>query len=111
MQPESRVFLYDIRHAAELILQFTTDKSFAEMLRSAVERQFGIIGEAINHLSRVDPEITARINEYQDIIAFRNILVHRYAQVDDQAVWGILTTQLPVLFAAVQELLEDNGGT
>lgn len=69
MQPESRLFLYDIRRAAELILQFTQVKSFTdysqdEMLRSAVERQFGIIGEAINQMSRVDPEITASIRDY-----------------------------------------------
>ena len=81
------------------------------MIRSAVERQFAIIGEAINQMSRVDPETTATIREYQHIIAFRNILVHGYAQVDDRAVWGILTTQLPVLFADVQELLEDDAGT
>ena len=81
------------------------------MIRSAVERQFAIIGEAINQMSRVDPEITASITKCQHIVAFRNILVHRYAQVDDRAVWGILTTQLPVLFADVQELLEDDGGT
>ena len=69
MQPESRLFPYDIRRAAELILQFTQVKSFTdysqdEMLRSAVERQFGIIGEAINQMSRVDPEITASIRDY-----------------------------------------------
>ena len=56
MRPESRVLLYDIRRAAGLILQFTEDKSLPdysqeEMLRSAVERQFGIIGEAMNHMS------------------------------------------------------------
>ena len=112
MQPESRVFLYDIRQAAELILQFTKDKSFAnysqdEMLRSAVERQFGIVGKAINQMSRVDPEIAASLTEYQHIVAFRNILVHR---VDDQIVWGILTTQLPVLLADVQQLLKHDNG-
>ena len=68
MQPESRGLLYDISRAAGLILEFTEDKSFPdysqdEMLRSAVERQFGIIGEAMNHMSRVDPETTASVKE------------------------------------------------
>lgn len=43
------------------------------------------------------------------MIAFRIILVHAYAQIDDRAVWGILTAQLPVLFGDVQRLLQING--
>lgn len=53
MRLEARKYLYDIQHAGGLILEFTDNKTFADyegdaMLRSAVERQFGIIGEAMN---------------------------------------------------------------
>ncbi len=113
MQPESRKFLFDISRAAELLVRFSEGKSFGdyardEMLRSAVERQFEIIGEALNQLSRVDPDTASRISEYRRIIAFRNILIHGYAQVDNQIVWGILQTRLPTLRREVAELLQGN---
>ena len=54
MRPEAKKYLFDIRKAADLLAQFTHRTSSDEyaqdaMLRSAVERQFEIIGEALNH--------------------------------------------------------------
>ena len=79
------------------------------MLRSAVERQFEIIGEALAQLSRLDPTLASRISEFRRIIAFRNILIHGYAQVDDRIVWDIVETKLQVLRGEVGALLEQEG--
>ena len=49
--------------------------------------KFGIIGEALARLAKDDPEIAAQIPEHPRIIAFRNIIVHGYASVDDRIVW------------------------
>ena len=46
------------------------------MLRSAVERQFEIIGEAFTGLRRVDPSLAATIPDLPRIVAFRNVLIH-----------------------------------
>ena len=55
-------------------------------LRSAVEREFTIIGEAVNSMSRLDPELAARISHARMIVGFRNQLVHDYAAIIDATV-------------------------
>ena len=75
------------------------------MLRSAVERQFEIIGEALSQLAKSDLDTAAKISEYRRIIAFRNILIHGYANVDYRLVWGVVEGQLSVLIDEVQKLL------
>lgn len=77
------------------------------MLRLAVERAFAIIGEALVQLTRLDTTLAARITESRSIIAFRNILIHAYAQVDDRIVWGIIQTKLPVLVREVTALMAE----
>ena len=67
------------------------------MLRSAVERQFEIIGEALAQVLRLDPSLRSRISDAGRIIAFRNRLIHGYSSVADDVVWGILEANLPSL--------------
>ena len=112
MQLESKKYLFDINQAAVLLADFTRGKSFADfqgdpMLRSAVERQFEIIGEALTKLAKVDQETATLISEHRRIIAFRNILIHGYAQIDDRLVWGVLDSKLPSLSQEVKKLLEE----
>lgn len=112
MRRELRKYLYDIQTAADLISQFTRGKSFEDytrdpMLRSAVERQFEIIGEALAQLARRDPDLTSRIREHRRIISFRNILIHGYADVDHRIVWDVVQGKLPVLRAEITLLMEE----
>ena len=106
MRLEARKYLLDIQLAADRVERFTHGKTFPqyledEMLRAAVERQFGIIGEALARLAKDDAEVAAAIPDYGKIIAFRNILVHGYATVDDRIVWGVVENHLAPLRAAV----------
>ena len=101
MQLESRKYLFDIQRAVELLREFTDGKSFEDyeqdaMLRAAVEREFEIIGEALGQLARIEEAVAAQISGYKRIIAFRNILIHQYADVDDRLVWDVVETYLPV---------------
>ena len=110
MQPEAQKYLWDVHAAAERIARFTNHKTFDDymrddMLRSAVERQFEIIGEALNRLSQCDPETAQAIPDLPRIVSFRNILIHGYATVDDRLVWGVLEEQLSVLINTVSDLL------
>lgn len=110
MRLESRKYLYDIIQAAKLLLRFATGKSMEdylqdELLRSAVERQLEIIGEALARLVKVEGAVGARITEHRRIIAFRNILAHGYAQVDHRIVWDVLQNKLPALLLEAEALL------
>ena len=69
-------------------------------IRSAVERELTIIGEAIRVLTRRDPALAARISQARLIVGFRNRLVHEYPQIDDEAVYSIAERDTPVLRAA-----------
>ena len=70
MDLDAKKLVYDIDRAIELIVSFTRGKQSDDyasdpLLRSAVERQFEIIGEALNRLTKVDPELTSRVSGYQ----------------------------------------------
>ena len=115
MQLEARKYLFDIKQAADLIAAFSGGKRFADyerdaMLRSAIERQFEIVGEAVSQLARLDPVLAGRLTEYRRIIAFRNILIHAYATIDDRIVWGVIEGRLPQLRREVDTLLTRPSG-
>lgn len=107
-------YLWDAHRATERIVRFTTGRDYAgygadEMLRAAVERQFEIIGEAFNGLRRTDPGLAARIPELPRIVAFRNVLIHGYATVDNRLVWAVVEGDLPGLQALLARLLDKAG--
>ena len=104
--------LWDANSAVEKIARFTAGRSFEdyladEMLRAAVERQFEIIGEALIAVRRVAPDTAAQIPDLARIIAFRNILIHGYATVDDRLVWGIVEGDLVRLRRTLEQLLAE----
>jgi len=112
MRPEAKKFLWDARTAATRVAAFVAGKSLQDylgddLLRSAVERQLEIVGEACNQVSRVDAETGARIPELARLVAFRNVLVHGYADVDHRLVWDLARTKLPQLAAVLDRLLSE----
>lgn len=111
MKLQARKYLYDIQRAAGLLRAFTDGKTFADyvsdaMLRSAVERQFEIIGEAMTNLAKFDEAAAIQITHYQRIIAFRNVLIHGYADVDDRLVWDVIERHLSTLSREVDALVK-----
>ncbi len=80
-----------------------------EIVHSAVDRKFEIIGEALGQLSKLDPAPARRIPDVRDIIAFRNILIHGYAGIEPDRVWDIAQASLPGFRTADTALLEELG--
>jgi uncharacterized protein with HEPN domain len=106
--------LWDARTAAGRIARFTAGRSLAEyeaddLLRSAVERQFEIVGEALAGLRRADPDLAAAIPDLPRIVAFRNLLIHGYAEIDSRIVWEVVERDLPGLQAMLSRLLDEAG--
>ena len=114
MQRDARAFLWDAHAAAEAILEFVDGKTYADytsdrLLRSAVERQFEIIGEALNQLCKLEPHWAERIPDVPQIVAFRNLLIHGYASVNDMTVWHTIQASLPNLYDTIARLLDEAG--
>ena len=111
MRLEVRKYLHDILGACELIEEFVVGKDFADyeteiMLRPAVEREFEMIGEAMAQMLKLAPELSDVITASRRIIAFRNMLIHGYATVSNEIVWGVVQANLPRLKQEVATLLE-----
>lgn len=105
-----RACLSDVRDACERIAEWTTDRTLEEyredsLLRAGVERQFEIIGEAINRARKEQPEIERTIPDARRVIEFRNFLIHGYHLVDDEIVWRIIQDDMPKLRGTVDALL------
>mgnify|MGYP006436503249 CR=1 FL=1 len=102
---KSKKYLSDILLAINLIEEFTVDikdfDSYQDDLKtqSAVERQLVIIGEALNKIKSINPEL--RIKNDKQIIGFRNRLVHAY---DNTIVWLILNRYLTNLKNEIKDL-------
>lgn len=112
MPRDARSFLWDAKRAAELIDAFVAGKLWTDyeqdvLLRSAVERQFEIVGEALGGLSRAEADFAEQIPDLPRIVAFRNVLVHGYASVDDRLVWQVATERVQPLIALLTDLLGD----
>ena len=76
------------------------------LVRSSVEREFIIIGEAVAALARVAPATFAEITRARRIVDFRNQLTHEYPTVDDALVWAIIETDVPVLQRECADLMK-----
>jgi len=73
--------------------------------QSAVERQLGIIGEAVNRFRQIveDHELT----NATEIVGFRNRLIHNYDGLDETIIWAVIQNHLPKLKDEVKAALEN----
>jgi uncharacterized protein with HEPN domain len=101
--------LFDMWEAAGAIAEFCRGKTYAEylasrLLRSAVERQIEIIGEAARRVSaefkKNHPEIP-----WQPVMVQRHIIAHNYDVDRDEKNWRVVTIHAPNLMALLQPLL------
>jgi uncharacterized protein with HEPN domain len=111
MNDEVRKDFFDVLQAGEEIVAFTRDMDFrayseSPVTQRAVERDFEIIGEALNRIKRIDETLLETISEHHRIIGFRNVLIHGYDMVDERIVWNAVESHLAALIRDVQKLLD-----
>ena len=110
MARELSAYLYDIVEACDAIEDVMTGVTLEDYrkkrsVRSSVEREFIIIGEALRRISVLDSCLFMTISNSRSIVDFRNLLTHNYGAINDDAVYGLVYSDLIVLRAEVAELL------
>lgn len=110
MPRDPRTYLWDARRAAQHIQVFIEARTWNDyatdaLLRSAVERQFEIVGEALNRLRQTDEALAMKVPDIARIVAFRNLLIHGYASIDDRLVWDTAIDRVAPLIETLRHLL------
>ncbi|SMD44270.1 Uncharacterized conserved protein, contains HEPN domain [Aquiflexum balticum DSM 16537] len=112
MEIQTKKLLLDILDSINSIYSYLgKERNFLDyrnnkMLRRAIEREFEIIGEALNKIIKIDGEI--KISNKSLIVGMRNRVIHGYDKVDDEIVWGAILRHLPTLKREIEELLNQN---
>lgn len=110
MQHSIEMYLVDIMNSIDSINEYLGDeRNFKicesnKLLRRGVERELEIIGEAVNRILKIDPEVD--ISNSRRIVNLRNWVIHAYNNVDNVIIWGIIDKDLPLLKKQVSDLLE-----
>jgi uncharacterized protein with HEPN domain len=81
-------YLQDILDACVAIEEVTQGVSLDEYrnrqsIRSAVEREFIIVGEALSRLRAIDEILFKSVSNSRAIVDFRNMLAHNYVAIDE----------------------------
>lgn len=111
MRPEGAdpAKLWDMLDACDRIARFISGRSQADfrtddLLRSAIERQIEIVGEAARGVSEVfksaHPEIA-----WRPIMAQRHILAHEYGEIEPDRIWRVASVHVPILAIQLRPLL------
>jgi uncharacterized protein with HEPN domain len=106
---DDRVYLWDMLTAARAVVDFTRGRTLADyasdlLLRSAVERQIEIIGEAARRVSKEFQEAHSEI-PWRPIQAQRHVLAHDYGEIKHERVWRVAETHVPELIVQLEPLV------
>jgi len=111
MDSDIQTWLYDILQSISEIDSYFDGKpkrfeDYTKDIKTkrAVERNFEIIGEAVNRILRKD--VNFYLENAQRIIGTRNRIAHGYDKVSDDLIWSIVINHLPRLKAEISSLLE-----
>ncbi|MFY8149437.1 MAG: DUF86 domain-containing protein [Prochlorococcaceae cyanobacterium] len=113
MRREALKRLHDALKAIEAIQRFIENCTLnhylePELIQSAVERKFEIIGEALNRSQDADTSVLDFIPDLRLIGGTRNRIIHVYDTVDQLMLWDAIQNDLPGLKASLRDALNTN---
>lgn len=111
MTEEIKKYLYDVEQAVKNINSFVKGKSIENyknniLLQSALERQFEIIGEALNQIKKIDNSFISKVTDAHKIIGLRNVIAHGYDIIELKILWDAVKYNLPKLKIEIIKLLK-----
>lgn len=103
--------LFDALSAITTARSFVSGLSFEDysksvLLRSAVERQLEILGEACTRLANADASLFERVPTARLAIGLRNRIIHGYDAIDDETVFLTALQDLEPMSAQLQSWLD-----
>lgn len=105
------LYLSEILASMEKIERYTAGISYeefihSELIRDAVERNPGKIGEAAAAIPQTirnrHPDIP-----WRTIVGLRNKVIHHYFAVDQDVIWQIVTENIPSTKGRIAEILKE----
>lgn len=104
-----REYLLDILQAARLAMGYVADKTKSEFLgdplcQDAVIRRLEIIGEAARRTSKATRSSLPEL-PWEAMVAMRNIMIHKYDDVDLRIVWDTVRKDLPPLASELENVV------
>jgi len=112
MERDPKKYLCDMLDRGQFVNQLLSDRTLENLesdrvLRSAVERELMVLGEALYQLHQIAPEVAQQIDRWRSIIGFRHVLVHGYAALDLRTMWDAIKNDLPSLIQQIEPMLEE----
>lgn len=110
MTPQTAKLLLDAFQAASHVRSFSVGRTSDEymvdvFLRSALERQLAIIGEALNNARALDTGLKASIRNLDEWIGIRRRITHAYDRLDHVIVWDTIVDDVPNLLHDLAQAL------
>lgn len=111
MDRKLRKYLTDILYSILKIESFMVDrpKEYATfcndtLFRRGVERNIEIMGEAMNQVLKINPNI--QITSARKVVDTRNFVIHAYDSLKPDILWGIVVNHMPLLKSEVESILQ-----
>ena len=113
MTSETRRRLLDALRSCLAIDRYTAGLDLAayertDIVRDAVERRLGIIGEALNRAQSLEPALAEQLPELRQIVGLRNRVIHGYDDVNAEIVWNVVQHMIPSLQARLADLVAED---
>jgi uncharacterized protein with HEPN domain len=110
MDNKAKKYIFDILNSIALIEKYIGDNTFEyyennTQLQDAVERNIEIIGEAMNNLLKLIPDI--KVSNSRRIVDARNKIIHGYDEIENTQIWSIIINHLPTLKTEIMFLISE----